>query len=38
MAMSDSLTVDGKPYEIEMRFKRLIKPYSVRLIVFRFDR
>ena len=38
MTMSDSLTVDGKPYEIEMRFKRLMKPYSVRLIDFRFDR
>jgi ABC-type transport system involved in cytochrome c biogenesis permease subunit len=38
MAMGDSFSVDGKPYEIEMRFKRLIKPYSVRLIDFRFDR
>jgi ABC-type transport system involved in cytochrome c biogenesis permease subunit len=38
MAMGDSFTVDNKPYEIEMRFKRLMKPYSVRLIDFRFDR
>lgn len=38
MAMRDSLVVDGKPYEIEMRFKRLMKPYSIHLIDFRFDR
>lgn len=38
MAMSDSVSVEGKPYEVELRFKRLMKPYSVRLIDFRFDR
>jgi len=37
-AMTDSLEVAGKPYEIEMRFKRLPKPYSVHLIDFRHDR
>jgi ABC-type transport system involved in cytochrome c biogenesis permease subunit len=38
MTMSDDFRFEGKPYEIGMRFKRLIKPYSVRLIDFRFDR
>ncbi len=30
--------VDGKPYELQLRFKRQYKPYSVELVDFRFDR
>jgi ABC-type transport system involved in cytochrome c biogenesis permease subunit len=37
-ALVDTMEVDGKPLEIEMRFKRIPKSYSVHLIDFRFDR
>lgn len=37
-AISESLVVDGKSYEVAMRFKQIPKPYSVHLIDFRFDR
>ena len=37
-AMTESLEVDGKPYEMQLQFKRLMKPYSVELLDFRFDR
>ncbi len=30
--------LDGKTYQIELRYRRVYKPYSVRLIDFRFDR
>jgi hypothetical protein len=30
--------VDGKDYEVALRFKRTYKPYSIHLIDFRFDR
>src|SRR5262249_46165402 len=32
------VVVDGKPYEVALRFKRLYKPYTLHLIEFRFDR
>ena len=37
-AITESLEVDGKPFEIQLQFKRVMKPYSVELIDFRFDR
>ncbi|QEG35666.1 cytochrome c biogenesis protein [Bythopirellula goksoeyrii] len=37
-AMTESLEIDGKPYEMQMQFKRMMKPYSVELLDFRFDR
>ena len=33
----ESIQIDGKPYEIEFRFKRIDKPYSIKLIDFRHD-
>jgi len=33
----ESLEIEGKPYEIDFRFKRLHKPYSVELIKFSHD-
>ena len=35
--IEDILEVDGKKYEIGLQFKRLYKPYSVKLIDFRHD-
>jgi ABC-type transport system involved in cytochrome c biogenesis permease subunit len=36
--LSDTIKVDGKPYEITLRRARLYKPYSIHLDKFRFDR
>jgi hypothetical protein len=33
-----TITVDGKPYEVSLRFKHTYKPYSLTLEEFRFDR
>src|SRR5262249_19630238 len=33
-----SVVVDGKTYEVSLRFKRTYKPYSIHLIKFSFDR
>jgi len=35
--LEESLSVAGKPYEIALQFKRLHKPYAVKLIDFRHD-
>src|SRR5690606_23957618 len=32
-----TVTIDGQPYEIELRFKRLYKPYTLHLIEARHD-
>jgi len=32
------VTVNGKPYEVFLRFKRHYKPYSIHLIEFRHDK
>jgi hypothetical protein len=32
------ITADGKPYLVQLRFKRLFQPYSIHLIEFRHDR
>lgn len=32
------IPLDGKPYELALRFKRTYKPYTMHLISFRFDR
>jgi hypothetical protein len=32
------LTIDGKTYEMALRFQRYPKPYSIHLVEFRFDR
>ena len=37
-AMTESLEIEGKPYEMQLQFKRMMKPYSVELLDFRFDR
>lgn len=37
-AMTESIDIEGKPYEMQLQFKRLMKPYSVELLDFRFDR
>jgi hypothetical protein len=34
----DHIEIDGKKYYLSFRFKRYYKPYSVKLIDFRFDR
>jgi ABC-type transport system involved in cytochrome c biogenesis permease subunit len=34
---ADTVDVDGKPYEISLRFKRMYKPYSVKLVDVRKD-
>ncbi|MDB5311109.1 MAG: ccsA [Gemmataceae bacterium] len=34
----DSLTVDGKTYDLSLRSKRYYKPFSISLVKFRFDR
>jgi ABC-type transport system involved in cytochrome c biogenesis permease subunit len=34
----DVIEIDGKPYQIALRFKRIEKPYSVKLIDFKFER
>ena len=36
--LEETLEIDGKPYEVALRFKRIQKPYSVKLKDFRFDR
>jgi len=36
--LEESLEFEGKPYEIALRFEKIHKPYSVKLIDFRFDR
>jgi len=38
LAQPQSVVVDGKIYEIALRFKRYYKPYSLTLKDFRFDR
>ena len=35
---SDTVTVDGKPYQMTLRRARIYKPYTVHLDQFRFDR
>lgn len=35
---SQPITVDGRPYEISLRFKRTYKPYTIELIDFRHDK
>jgi hypothetical protein len=35
---TQSVTVDGKRYEVALRFKRTYKPFSLHLLKFRFDR
>ncbi|MCA9230552.1 MAG: cytochrome c biogenesis protein CcsA [Planctomycetales bacterium] len=34
----ESIEIEGKPYQLALRFKRLEKPYSIKLIDFRHDR
>ncbi|MEX0710917.1 MAG: cytochrome c biogenesis protein ResB, partial [Pirellulales bacterium] len=36
--LPETVTVDGKEYEVYLRFKRNYKPYSMHLIDVRFDR
>jgi len=36
--LTDNFVLDGKPYELSLRFKRYYKPYRVELLKFRFDR
>ncbi|TWU00213.1 Cytochrome c biogenesis protein CcsA [Botrimarina colliarenosi] len=36
--LPQTIDVDGTPYEVDLRFKRLYKDYSVTLTDFRFDR
>jgi len=38
MLFDETLEVGGKPYEVALRFKRIQKPYAVKLKDFRFDR
>lgn len=38
LGMLDELEIDGKRYELSLRFKRLHKPYGVHLVDFKFDR
>jgi ABC-type transport system involved in cytochrome c biogenesis permease subunit len=37
-SLTDNINVGGKPIEMAMRFKRYPKPYSVKLLDFRYDR
>jgi ABC-type transport system involved in cytochrome c biogenesis permease subunit len=34
----EPVEIDGKPYELALRFKRIPKPYSVSLLDFKFER
>jgi len=36
--LSEKVTVDGKPYRLTLRYKRLYKPYTIQLIDVRFDK
>lgn len=38
MNRKDTVTIDGKPYDVSLRFKRYYKPYSIQLEKFSFDR
>ena len=35
---TEKVTLDGKTYDVSLRYRRDYKPYSVRLIDFRFDK
>ena len=36
--LPDQVPIDGKTYDVALRFKRTYKPYSLHLVDFRFDR
>jgi hypothetical protein len=38
LSRTQSVTAGGKPYEIALRFKRILKPYAVHLKDFQFNR
>ncbi|MCG8403299.1 MAG: hypothetical protein MJA84_17140, partial [Firmicutes bacterium] len=38
LAQPQSVEVNGQPYLLELRFKRLYKPYTIQLIEFKHDR
>lgn len=38
LPFEEPIRIDGKPFEIALRFKQIPKPYAVKLIDFRFDR
>jgi ABC-type transport system involved in cytochrome c biogenesis permease subunit len=38
MGASEEVQIDGRKYDLALRFKRHYKPYSVHLIDFKFDR
>ena len=36
--LSENLEIEGKPFQFALRFKQIQKPYSIKLVDFRFDR
>jgi hypothetical protein len=38
MGHADEVEAGGKKYDLQLRFKRYVKPYSIKLLDFRFDR